>query len=145
MGALATVLDVLVGVLCVSVLSTSTLVAAMSGVAVGGVFTFLANRYVAFREKDPQLAAPALRFLVAITAAMLVHGQLVVLLRDRLGVPFVPAKLISDLAVFTFGQLLVLRFFVFAKERAPEEEEGQLGVAVVPVDAGFLEPEREPR
>ncbi len=54
--------------------------------------------------------------------------MLVRTLADRLGVPVVLAKLVSDVCVFTFGQLLLLRFFVFpvrgkleagARARAP--------------------------
>ncbi|HET6982705.1 MAG TPA: hypothetical protein VFI53_11230, partial [Myxococcaceae bacterium] len=41
------------------------------------------------------------------------HALLVRTLHDRLGVPVVLAKLVSDVCVFTFGQLLLLRFFVF--------------------------------
>jgi hypothetical protein len=46
--------------------------------------------------------------------------MLVRTLADRLGVPVVLAKLVSDVCVFTFGQLLLLRFFVFPARRKLE-------------------------
>jgi hypothetical protein len=46
--------------------------------------------------------------------------MLVRTLADRLGVPVVLAKLVSDVCVFTFGQLLLLRFFVFPVGRKLE-------------------------
>ncbi len=121
-GAIATVLDIAVGLLCVKALVWSTRTGAMLGVAFGATFTFFANRYFAFREHDPRLAKPALKFVVATLASMLVHGQLVVVMRDWFGVPFVPAKMVADIAVFTVGQLLLLRFVVFPKAKAPARE-----------------------
>ena len=57
---------------------------------------------------------------VAATAVpvLLIHGQIVVLMRDHVGVPFVFAKMIADLGVFSVGQLLWLRYLVFPKKPA---------------------------
>jgi hypothetical protein len=49
---------------------------------------------------------------------MLLHAALVRTLADGMGLPVVFAKLVSDVCVFTFGQLLLLRFFVFPVRRA---------------------------
>jgi hypothetical protein len=95
---------------------------AMLGVAVGAAFTFFANRHFAFKEHNPKLASPALKFLIATGLAMLVHGQLVVLLNMRLHVPFVAAKMIADIGVFSIGQLLLLRYLVFPKKKEPALE-----------------------
>ncbi|MFZ5468026.1 MAG: GtrA family protein [Myxococcota bacterium] len=136
-GAVASLIDIGMGVLCLGVFLTGTRLAAMTGVAVGAAFTFFANRYFAFREHNPKLASPALRFLLATGASMLLHGQLVVLLRDRLGVPFVAAKIVADMVVFTVGQLFVLRFFVFRKKRdvaSPTSKRDLALEAASPVD-----------
>ncbi|MBI3180641.1 MAG: GtrA family protein [Myxococcales bacterium] len=108
-------LDLAVGLVCLHVAGLGTRWGAMAGVAVGAAFTFFANRYFAFREHNPNLAKPALKFLLTTALAMLAHGQLVVFMRDGLGVPFLLAKLAADLCVFTFGQLLLLRFVVFPR------------------------------
>lgn len=130
-GALATVIDVLVGAGMLHALGARTRLSAMVGVAVGAAFTFVANRYLAFREHDPKLAKPALRFALATAVAMLFHGQLVVLLRDQLGVPFVFAKVAADVAVFSVGQLLVLRYVVFPKRA----DEGAAAIAPLALDS----------
>src|SRR5437773_10217004 len=104
-GGIATVLDILVGTTCLSLLAVPTRFAAMCGVVVGATFTFFANRYFAFKEHNPKLTKPALKFVLATSASMLIHGQLVVLLRDHAGVPFVVAKMIADIGVFSVGQL----------------------------------------
>src|SRR5438067_11433389 len=95
-GGVATVFDILIGITCLSLVGMPTRFAAMCGVVIGATFTFFANRYFAFKEKNPKLTKPALKFVVATTASMLIHGQLVVLMRDHAGVPFVVAKMIAD-------------------------------------------------
>jgi putative flippase GtrA len=85
----------------------------MLGVAVGSTVAFLGNRRFAFRSSASAWRAEALRFVAGTTAGMLVHAALVRTLADHVGVPVVLAKLVSDVCVFTFGQLLLLRFFVF--------------------------------
>ena len=59
---------------------------------------------------------------VAVIASASGNGKTTVgrTLADRLGVPVVLAKLVSDVCVFTFGQLLLLRFFVFPARRTLE-------------------------
>lgn len=126
-GALATVIDLCLFLGSVDLLGFSTRAGAMLGVGVGATFAFFANRYFAFRDKNPALLAPVLRYVVATTVAMLVHGQLVVLLEGWLK-PVVAqgwfsieqvlafSKMAADVLVFSVGQLLVLRFFVFPRQ-----------------------------
>lgn len=128
-GALATAIDICFGTSLLLV-GLPTRWAAMSGVVLGGAFTFLANRYFAFREHNPKLASPAVRFIVVTGLASIVHGQVVVWLRDVLGVPFVIAKMAADLAIFTFGQLLLFRYVVFPKQK---EEAAETEVTSEPV------------
>ncbi len=117
MGSLATVVDLSFGAVLL-MLNSPTREAAMVGTTAGAVFTFFSNRYFAFKEHDPKLASPALRFAVVAFLSSVVHGQLVVMLRDWWGVPYVPAKIGADLVVFTFGQLILLRYVVFPRARA---------------------------
>ena len=119
-GAVATLVDV--GVLLSSIrwLHASTAEGAMLGVAVGSTVAFLGNRRFAFRSSARAWKPEALRFLAGTLAGMGVHAMMVRTLADRLGVPVVLAKLVSDVCVFTFGQLLLLRFFVFPVRRKLE-------------------------
>ena len=119
-GAVATLVDVGVLVASIRWLHVPTAGAAMLGVAVGSTVAFVGNRRFAFRTSAQAWAPEALRFLAGTAAGMGVHAMLVRTLADRLGVPVVLAKLVSDVCVFTFGQLLLLRFFVFPARRTLE-------------------------
>ncbi len=130
-GAGATVIDIGVGLLCVTGLGLATRIGAMLGVAVGATFCFFMNRYFAFREHNPQLASPAAKFIVATAASMVIHGQFVVMLRDHFGVPFVVSKMIADVGVFSLGQLLVLRYLVFPKAK-PSHTQPRLALEPAP-------------
>jgi putative flippase GtrA len=112
-GAVATLVDVGVLLAAMRWLGASSAEGAMLGVAVGSTVAFLGNRRFAFRSSATAWMAEALRFVAGTFAGMLVHAMLVRTLADRAGVPVVLAKLVSDVCVFTFGQLLLLRFFVF--------------------------------
>jgi len=117
-GAVATVLDLAIGLTLRNLLHVETRIAAMSGVIIGSTFTYFANRYFAFRDENPALASSMLKFVLATVISSLVHGQFVVWLTDRLGVPFALSKVLADLAIFSVGQLLVLRYLVFPKVAA---------------------------
>jgi len=115
-GAIATVFDLAIGTTLLH-FGTPTRVAAMVGTTFGSTLAFFLNRYVAFRENKPKVLKSAIRYALVMAVSIVVHGQVVVLLRDRAGVAYVPAKMIADLCVFTFAQLVVLRYFVFPKAR----------------------------
>lgn len=125
-GAVATAIDVLVLLACVKGLGLPNPAAAVVGVVVGGTFAFFANRYFAFRDGQPGLAKPAVRFVLATLVAMAIHAWVVWLLADRMGVPVVLAKLAADVAVFSVGQLLVLRYIVFPRATPPTPAEEPL-------------------
>ncbi len=112
---MATALDVLVLLFCVLRLKWSNPAGAMAGVAVGATFAFFANRHFAFRDHHPQLVPQAAKFIAATAMAMVVHALVVWCLADRFGIPVVIAKLIADVAVFSVGQLLILRYLVFPR------------------------------
>lgn len=121
-GALATVLDLGLGNLLLHVFRSPTRVAAMAGTVLGATFIFFANRYFAFKEKNPKLGSPLLKFIGVTALSSVVHGQLMVFAHDRWGINYTLAKMGCDLLVFTFGQLLLLRYVVFPKPKHPEAE-----------------------
>jgi putative flippase GtrA len=110
-------LDILTLVICVYGFAVPNPVAAMAGVVVGGIFAFFANRRFAFRDHKPELAPQAIKFAISTGGAMLIHAGLVWLLANRWGSPVVIAKLAADVAVFSIGQLFVLRYLVFPKRK----------------------------
>jgi putative flippase GtrA len=120
-GPPATVIDLLFSLTLFHLLHVPARWSAMAGVAAGSVFTFFANRFLAFRDKNPALAKPVFRFTVVALVSMLIHGQLVALAVERLHVPFVFAKISADILVFSVGQTLLLRFVVFTPQpRVPD-------------------------
>lgn len=122
-GAVATFVDVTIGTILVSFLEMPTRFGAMCALAVGTTVNFLGHRYFAFRESNAKVADPAMRWLAMTVLQTIMHGQLMVMLRDWWGVPFVPSKFAADLVVFTGAQLLIVRYVVFPKkEPAPAEE-----------------------
>ena len=135
-GAMATALDIVVGLICLHLINLPTRFSAMTGVAIGGTFTFFANRYFAFKEHNPKLAKPALKFILATGLGMVIHGQFVVLMRDHAGIPFVLAKVIADVGVFSVGQLLVLRYLVFPRSKPEPADDDD----PTPPDEGEPEP-----
>jgi putative flippase GtrA len=122
-GALATVVDVCVLLVCKKVLKLPTPVGAAIGVAIGSTIAFFLNRRWAFRAHGTPVAGQAVKFLISTLIAMSIHAPLVGILADWLDVPVVVAKLIADVLVFSVGQLLAMRFLIFRKStrKAPQE------------------------
>jgi putative flippase GtrA len=122
-GALATVVDVCVLLVCKKVLKLPTPVGAAIGVAIGSTIAFFLNRRWAFRAQGTPVAGQAVKFLISTLIAMSIHAPLVGILADWLDVPVVVAKLIADVLVFSIGQLLAMRFLIFRKSmrKAPQE------------------------
>jgi putative flippase GtrA len=114
-GTGSTLFDFGLGTFLATVAHVPTRIAAMTALTLGTTLTFLLNRRFAFRE--PKLAGPAMRFAGVTVCEILVHGQLMVLLRDGHHLPYVTAKLLSDLMVFTAVHLMLLRYVVFPLKR----------------------------
>jgi putative flippase GtrA len=129
-GAVATVLDIGLGTGLLA-LGAGTRSAAMAGTALGALFGYFANRFFAFKDHDAGAHASALRFVLVAALSTVVHGQLVVWLRDVFGVPFVIAKMASDMVVFNVGQLLLLRYLVFPRRADVVEVLAQAAPAAV--------------
>lgn len=121
-GAGATVIDVTIGMILSQIVGLATRPSAMLALSVGTTLNFLAHRYFAFRQQNAKVRDPAMKWLAMTIVQTLVHGQLMVMLRDWWGVPYVPSKLISDVLVFTVAQLLLVRYVVFGKPQQPEDE-----------------------
>lgn len=119
-GALATVLDLATVGVTYQLLEAATWVATSVGALLGAIFTFFVNRHFAFRDHRPQLAPQAIKFVMTTAASVAIHAGVVWLLSVRHGMNIYVAKLISDVAVFSVGQLFVLRYVVFPKAK-PEE------------------------
>jgi putative flippase GtrA len=119
-GAVATGIDLAIGLSLNTFLHIDTRWSAMSGTVVGATFTYFANRYFAFKEKNPELASSMAKFIVVTVLSTLLHGQVVVWLHDRLGWPFTVSKMLADVAIFTFAQLFVFRYIVFPKSKAAD-------------------------
>lgn len=130
-GAAATALDVVILLVAVTLFGLPTPVGAAIGVAFGTTFTFFANRHFAFRDRKPELAPQAIRYVVTTLPAMAVHATLVGLLADRFGVPVVISKFIADVLVFLIGNLLILRYVVFprAKSKASQSSSQRVSQA----------------
>lgn len=112
-GAGATVVDLLVGNALLFGLHFTTAASAMCALAVGSTVNFLGQRRYAFNEK--KVATPAWKWALMTAIQAPIHGQLVAVFRERLGVPYTFAKMTGDLVVFGVLQLVILRYLVFPK------------------------------
>lgn len=113
-GAVSTVLDLGLGGLLLW-LGAPTRAAAMAGTLFGSVFSYFLNRAIAFRDQGPKSRSLP-RFAAVTVLASSIHGQFVVWFRS-LGLPYIAAKMAADVIVYSVGQLLLLRYVVFPKER----------------------------
>ncbi len=119
-GAAASGVDLAIGTFCAVVFQLPTSVCTACGLVVGASLNFLAQRRFAFGDRDTRLGRSGGRWLLVTACQILLHGQLVTLLRDGLGVPYVPAKMAGDLVVFTALQLVLLRYVIFPARSAPQ-------------------------
>lgn len=115
-GAISTTLDLCTGGLVLWA-GGSTRVAAMSGTTVGSTFSYFANRHFAFQDHAEPVSKSGLKFFLMQAVLGTLHGQVVVWLREVLGVPYVVAKMSADLLVVTGPQLLIMRHFIFPKKK----------------------------
>ncbi len=124
-GAVATMVDVAVLLLCVRWLGFPNPLGAAVGVTVGSTVAFFGNRKFAFPDCEPEFRPQLVRFAATVGVGIAVHAPLVGVLADMFAVPVVLAKLIADLAVFGLGQLFLLRYFVFPEAKQPERLRGR--------------------
>ena len=112
-GALASGLDISIGTFFAVVVHWPTRWCTAIGLVFGTTINFFAQRRFAFPDRDTRLGATMTRWAIVTTLQILVHGQLVTMLRDQLHVPYIPAKMFGDVCVFTILQLVLLRHVVF--------------------------------
>ena len=124
-GAASTTLDLCMGGL-VLFLGGPTRAAAMAGTTVGSTFSYFANRHFAFKDHKEPVAKSGLKFFVMQAVLGTIHGQVVVWLRDSLGLPYVIAKMSADILVVTGPQLLIMRHFIFPKKGTEAPRPGPL-------------------
>jgi putative flippase GtrA len=115
-GAVSVALDLSTGVLILT-LGGPTRAAAMSGTTVGSIFTYFANRHFAFKDHQEPVAKSGLKFFAMQAVLSTIHGQVVVWLRDSMGVPYAIAKMMADMMVVTGPQLLIMRHVIFPKKK----------------------------
>jgi putative flippase GtrA len=123
-GALAGAVDYSIGTFLAVVLNAPTRLCAAVGLCFGATFNYLTQRNIAFKGRASK--GSFLRWLIVTVLQIAVHGQIVVLLRDRLGVPYVLSKMGGDLLIFSVLQLVLLRYVVFREvspRSAPEPAE----------------------
>jgi putative flippase GtrA len=119
-GAVATLVDICVLLVCVRLLRFSNPLGAAVGVTVGSTVAFFGNRIFAFRDAEKEMAPQLIRFAATVSVGIVVHASLVHVLADLFAVPVVLAKVIADLAVFGLGQLFLLRYLVFPEAKEPK-------------------------
>ena len=112
-----TVFDLAVVITLVQAAHFNAAVAAPCGVFVGATANFFVNKIFAFKDSHGHTGAQFARFLGGTAIAAAVHAGLVHILTNKLGLFYVFSKLIADVLVFTVGNLFLLRFFVFPKNR----------------------------
>lgn len=120
-GALAGGIDIAIGTFCAVMLHFPTRACTTIGLVFGCTINFLAQRRFAFRDRDTRLAQSTVKWVIVTALQILLHGQLVTIFRDQLHVPYVPAKMLGDVLVFTVLQLLLLRYVIFPERKQPAE------------------------
>lgn len=120
-GAVAVCFDLALGGL-VLWFGGSTRAAAMSGNVLGTTLTYFFNRYFAFKDSNAPMMTSGAKFFAMQACLGVAHGQVVVWLRDFLGIPYVPAKMAADALVVAIPQLMLMRHVVFPKEPSPDND-----------------------
>lgn len=80
---------------------------------VGILISFLGNRYFVFRRNEQSLMAQAMRFVAMYALIALMHGAVLYLWSDRLGLPYQSGFVLAVALQVVLGYL-VNKYFVFA-------------------------------
>jgi putative flippase GtrA len=120
-GGAATLADLAVLALLVSVVGLAPRVASIPALVIGGVVNFLGNRHFAFRATSGSLAKQAVLYTIVEIAALAANGVLfdvvMRLLPHELAWAYVPVRLVTSHVVFLAWSYPLWRF-VF---RVPRE------------------------
>jgi hypothetical protein len=87
---------------------------------VGASVGFTLNRGVAFRDAGPVIPA-ILRYVAAFGLLMALHAGAVGVLTGPWRIPLVLAKACADVSLLAGGQLLLLRYIVFPRNKGAAE------------------------
>ena len=117
-GAVASACDYGVLLLCAWGAGWPSAWCAMFGLSVGATVNFLLNRRFAFTDSQGSIAGSAFRYAAAIGCLMVAHASAVGMLTDRAQIHIVASKLISDVTLLAGGQLLLLRYVVFPRNKS---------------------------
>jgi len=109
--------DYSVLLVCAKLLRLPSTVSAFLGLCIGISSSFLLNRRFAFRQSSATFGGALVRYLVAIGCLIPLHAVTVGLLTDRVQIPIVLAKLLADATLLAGGQLLLLRYVVFPRNK----------------------------
>ena len=103
-GGAATLADIAILALLVSVVGLSPRVASIPALAIGGIVNFLGNRHFAFRASHGSLARQAILYAVVELAALVANGLLfdvaMRVLPHGLAWAYVPVRLVTSHLVF---------------------------------------------
>jgi putative flippase GtrA len=121
-NALASVSDYAVLLFCAKVLGLPSSACAFFGLSVGVTASFLLNRRFAFRNSSASVGGALIRYVAAISSLIPLHAVAVGFLTDRAGIPIVLAKLLADATLLLGGQLLLLRYVVFPRNKDARAE-----------------------
>src|ERR1700722_9710773 len=124
-GAISSTVDLMLLVLLVERAHVTPVFATVLAVAAGAAVNFLLNKYVAFRDRDPEVVRQAARFAAGVGASLVLHAALVYTLTQRFGLHYLFAKLLADGLIFTFGNLALNRYIVFPESSALGREAGR--------------------
>lgn len=116
-GAVASTVDYSVLSLLGLVLGVPAAFASFAALSVGTTVNFALNRRYSFRDNQSGLAGAAARYAAAFGCLMVLHSASVGMLTDRLAVPLLLSKLVSDVTLLLGGQLLLLRYVVFPRNK----------------------------
>jgi putative flippase GtrA len=112
-SAFGAALDIAVMVSLVHFLGWDPVFATAFGVAAGGTLNFFLNKYVAFRDRDPNVGLQALRYAAATGLAFVLYEGVFYTLLREFQVEYIVAKILADLLVFNAGALILNRHIVF--------------------------------
>ncbi len=112
-SAFGAALDIAVMVSLVHFLGWDPVFATAFGVAAGGTLNFFLNKYLAFRDRDPNVGLQALRYAAATGLAFVLYEGVFYTLVREFRVEYVVAKILADLLVFNAGALILNRHVVF--------------------------------
>lgn len=112
-SAFGAALDIAVMVSLVHFLGWDPVFATAFGVAAGGTLNFFLNKYLAFRDRDPNVGLQALRYAAATGLAFVLYEGVFYTLIRQFRIEYVVAKILADLLVFNAGALILNRHIVF--------------------------------